>query len=217
MPTDNPPGQFAFETERLRMRPLADEDEALFRFLYTDADTMRFIGEPLSQESAARCFRTALAASGKSPPQSVFWAILEKTTQRRLGICAIVQFDAALARAEVGMMLAPEARARGYSKECLAKLVTRTFAMFPIDEVWVQYSSGHSAAERLVISIDFSRGTDIDPGDGSPAKRFWSVRRPSRGSINAANNQGKDNVERDRFSGKNGAGRAIASCDDRGN
>lgn len=189
------PPAAGFETERLRMRPLQAEDEALFLGLYTDAETMRHIGEPLSPKRAARSFRKVLQTADVSPPERVFLTILDKLTQRPLGLCAIVQFDAGMTRAEVGMMLAAEARAQGYSKECLAWLVTLTFAMFPIGEVWVQYSPGHSIAERLVISIGFSPGADVEPGDGRPAQRVWSIYRPSWGSTNAIHNQGKDNVE----------------------
>ena len=191
---------FEFETERLRMRPLQADDETLFLDLYTDADTMRFIGAPLSPELAARRFRRILASTGQSPPERVFLAVLEKVTQSPIGLCAVVEFDAGRTRAEVGMMLVPKARAQGYSKECLAWLVTLTFAMFPIGEVWVQYSPGHSVAERLVVSIGFSPGAAVEPSDGSPAQRVWSVFRPSWGSTNAINNQGEDNVERHQLS-----------------
>ena len=51
------PSAFAFETDRLRMRPLRADDEALFLDLYTDAETMRYIGEPLSLERAKRSLR----------------------------------------------------------------------------------------------------------------------------------------------------------------
>jgi RimJ/RimL family protein N-acetyltransferase len=191
---------FGFETERLRMRPLQASDETLFLDLYTDADTMRFIGKPLSPERARRSFCRILASASQSPPGRVFLAVTDKATQDPLGICAIVQFNAARTRAEVGMMLMRKARARGYSKECLSWLVTMTFAMFPIGEVWVQYSPGHSVAERLVVSIGFWPGAAVEPSDGSPAQRVWSIHRPSWGSTNAINNQGEDNVERHRFS-----------------
>jgi RimJ/RimL family protein N-acetyltransferase len=172
---------FGFETERLCMRPLQAEDEALFLGLYTDAETMRHIGEPLSPERAVRVFRKILQTAGVSPPERVFLAILDKLIQRPLGICAIVQFDAARTRAEVGMMLISDARTQGYSKECLAWLVTLTFAKFPIGEVWVQYSLGHSVAERLVVRMGFSPRTDAEPYTDRPAQRIWSVHRSSWG------------------------------------
>jgi RimJ/RimL family protein N-acetyltransferase len=189
-----------FETKRLQIRPLQAEDEALYCGLYANADTMRFIGKPLSSERVARSFHKVLASASKQPPEHVFLTILDKATQLPLGICAIVQFDATMSRAEVGMMLKSEARSQGYAKECLPGLVTEAFAVFPIDEVWVQYSPGHSVAERLVASIGFSLRADLAPDEDGCLKCTWSVHRPSWGSINAINNQGKTNVERHRLS-----------------
>jgi RimJ/RimL family protein N-acetyltransferase len=177
------------------MRPLESIDETLYCGLYTDEQTMRFIGKPLTWKRAASNFRKVIRSSKEGPPEGLFLTIVEKSTQCPAGICAIVQFDASRTSAEAGVMLLPEARSKGLSKECLSGLVDRAFSMFPIDEVWVQYSLGHSAAEHLVISVGFSPRVDPEESDGSPAKRVWSVRRPSWGSINAANNQGIDQCQ----------------------
>jgi RimJ/RimL family protein N-acetyltransferase len=48
------------ETPRLRMYALAASDEALFCELFTDMETMRFVGRPLAPVRAAASFRTAL-------------------------------------------------------------------------------------------------------------------------------------------------------------
>ena len=200
MLNDSMPSTFAFETERLRMRLLQADDETLFLDLYTDAETMRHIGEPLSPERAARSFRKVLKTASASPPERIFLAILEKASQRPLGTCAIVQFDGGMTRAEVGIMLVSGARAQGYSKECMTGLVTWAFAIFPIEEVWVQYSPGHSVAERSAISIGFSPGADIASDGDSPAQRTWSVHRSSWSYTNAVNQQGEDNVERHQLS-----------------
>ena len=128
------------------------------------------------------------------------FCIVEKATLRPLGICGTKPFDALGRRAEAGMILKSEARERGFSREGLAALVTMAFSVFPIDEVWVQYSQGHLAAERLVISLGFSPDSDPSPGTESPVRRIWSVHRPSWCSRHTAINPGEENVERDRFS-----------------
>lgn len=40
------------ESERLSMRSLSSEDEALYCDLYMNADVMRFVGAPLSRQGA---------------------------------------------------------------------------------------------------------------------------------------------------------------------
>jgi len=169
----------AFETERLRMRRLQAEDEALFLDLYTDAETMRYIGEPLSPERAARSFRKTLATSDQDPPERVFLAILDKATQRPLGICAIVQFEAGMTRAEVGIMLKSDARSKGFAREVLGGLVRTTFSAFPVDEIWAQCSIQNPVIEHVFSSLGFTlcgcRAIDA----GTLLQRIWSVHRSS--------------------------------------
>jgi RimJ/RimL family protein N-acetyltransferase len=186
------PFGFAFETSRLCLRPLAAQDQALFCDLYTDAETMRFIGEPLTPERAARSFRKAVAAWADRPLERAFLSVLEKVTQRALGICAIVQFDAHLSRAEVGIMLKSEARSRGLAREGLGGLVKQTFRMFPVAAIWVECSAGNPVVERMVSSIGFERDEGL--ASGPLAKRIWSIHRTSWRST-ATPNRGEDNVE----------------------
>ena len=125
-----------FDTPRLYMRQLQAEDETLFLDLYTDAETMRYIGEPLSSERAKRSFRKLSASTSESPPKRVFLTVLDKATQRPLGICAIVQFEAGMTRAEVGIMLKSDARSKGFAREGLNGLVKQIFPVFPVSEIW---------------------------------------------------------------------------------
>lgn len=189
-----PPDPFAFdfETQRLRMRPLEAEDEMLFCDLYTDAETMRFIGEPLSPVLAQRSFRKALASPSKFPPERLFLAIFEKTTRRPLGISAIVQFDAGMTRAEVGIMLKSDARFRGFAREGLGALVETTFSVFPASEIWVECSARNPLVERMVSSIGFRRCDDSEKDEGPLSKRIWSVDRSSWCATNRVNNRGED-------------------------
>ncbi len=184
-----------FETERLRARRLCADDESLFCGLYTDPETMRFIGQPLAPERAARSFRSDVGAWERHPVERAVLGLVDKTTQIPLGICAVVQLNEAVTRAEVGMMLVDGARAQGVAKECLAELVTRTFAVFPVDEIWVQYSPEHSVAERLVISVGFSPRADGCAYKVASAKNVWSAFRSSWSSTIHSIHRGGNNVD----------------------
>jgi RimJ/RimL family protein N-acetyltransferase len=159
------------------MRLLKMDDEALFCGLYTNADTMRFIGEPLTPERAARSFRKVLALMYKQPAEWLSLAIIEKATQQPVGICGVANFDAASRQLEVGMMFQGEARTRGFAKEGLAALVRKLFSALSVGEIWVEYSSEHSAAGGLVRSIGFSPRAKTATGDENRKKCVWHARR----------------------------------------
>src|SRR5688572_10434787 len=113
---------FPVETARLRMRPIADADEPLFTQLYTDEETMRFIGAPLTPERAAKSFRAALAGMQCRPIERLFLTVNEKASLRDVGICSLQNCDLQRRSVQAGVMFVPTARAQGYSKESFVEL-----------------------------------------------------------------------------------------------
>ena len=167
------------DTERLRMRPLSEGDATFFCDLFADPDTMRFVGSPLSRELAQRRFRKTLASLDCRPVVRLCLVIVEKASQQAIGIGALQGFDALRRRVEAGIMLKSESCGRGLGKEGFRALVTHGFAIFPVDEVWVQHAADNSIAQRVPISLGFSRNVDAATGDEAPGKRIWSAHRES--------------------------------------
>lgn len=149
------------------------EDEPLYAHLYTDEETMRFIGTPLSAERAARAFRTALAGMQRDPIERLFLAVIEKSSATTVGICSLQDFDRALRSVQAGIIFVASARAHGYSKEAFTGLIGRVFAELPVDELWVQFAADHVAVQRAAISVGFGRREASGPGQRS----IWSIRR----------------------------------------
>jgi RimJ/RimL family protein N-acetyltransferase len=164
-------------TERLSIRPLSEGDATFYCDLYGDPDTMRFVGPPLSRERAQRSFRKALA-SRHCPLERLFLVIVAKASKQAIGIGALQDFDARRRRVEAGMILECESVGRGFGKEGLCALVTYAFAIFPVDEVWIQHAADNSNAKRVPISLGLSRNTDAAYDDGS-GRFIWSAHRES--------------------------------------
>jgi RimJ/RimL family protein N-acetyltransferase len=169
---------FPVETDRLQMRPLALEDEALYCHLYTDAETMRFIGAPLSTERAAKSFRGALVGMQRSPIERLFLIVIEKASRQDVGVCSLQNFDAQRRSVQAGVMFIAAARAQGYAKEAFVGLIQQVFSQLPVDELWVQFAAEHMVVERGVTSVGFVRRHEAAPEDG-PQRCVWTVRRES--------------------------------------
>lgn len=178
---------FPVETERLRMRPMVAADAWLYEHLYTDAETMRFIGAPLSAERAARSFRSALGAMRRQPIERLFLTVVETATEIDVGICGLQNFDADARTVQAGVMFIEAARAKGYSKEAFTGLIQQVFARLPVDELWVQFATDHVAVQRAVLSVGFARRGHAVGRDGACQRNgqddgqgnAWSVRRES--------------------------------------
>jgi RimJ/RimL family protein N-acetyltransferase len=80
---------------------------------------------------------------------------------------------------EAGMILKPESQGRGFGKEGLGALVTHAFAVFPVDEVWIQYAAENRSARGVRIRLGFSHGLDAAASDERPGQCFWSAYRES--------------------------------------
>lgn len=139
----------ALETARLRLRPLDDSDQPLYVDLYTQPDTMRFIGQPLTPEAAIAQFNRVVLWQSRPSMGGKTFVIEEKTTRRRLGICATAHFEVHTARIEAGVMLLPPFQAQGYAREALTALIDGIFTHLPINEVKVRFSGLSLAAVQL--------------------------------------------------------------------
>jgi RimJ/RimL family protein N-acetyltransferase len=193
---------FAVETDRLRMRPMSSDDAALYQQLYTDPDTMRFIGEPLSPERAATSFRSALAGMQRQPIERVFLTVVEKTALATVGICSLQDFDVERSSVQAGVMLLASARAQGYAKEGFVGLIQQVFAQLPVAELWVQFAIDHVAVQRAALSVGFARRMDAAEQDGAqrngPDNRAYNA--PRNGFATGARAATVWSVHRDSWS-----------------
>ena len=170
---------FTFQTARLQARPLTTSDEDLFVQLYTDEETMRFIGAPLSPERARASFVSAVRGMSRDPIERLFLTMVEQQTGDAVGFCCLQNFDRERRRAEGGIMILPAARTHGYSKEIYIGLIPQVFARLPVDEIWVQFARDHLTTQRAITAIGFIPNEQADSRDGTSEKRIWSVYRDS--------------------------------------
>lgn len=172
-----------FDTERLQLRSMDTDDEAFFCSLYTDPQTMRFIGPPLSKERAAKAFRRIIAGLQVEFPESLHLVMRRRDTGRTVGLCGVPRCHAGAARLEVGLILAPGEHSQGYAREGMTALTGRIFAETPVEEVWARCSAEHRAVQRLFAAMGFSHCGDVMKQGAAESEQMWSVRRdawPSR-------------------------------------
>lgn len=167
------------ESERLLLRMLRDSDQELYCDLFSNVDTMRYIGPPLSRQRAAQRFSRVLAAMRREPPQALFLAIIQKAADEPVGICSVQNFDAQCRSAELGMMLKPLAQLQRFGREALIALARIAFELFAVDEIWLQSAANHVVAERLALGVGFSRSNKAGSSAVGENRRSWSAYRES--------------------------------------
>lgn len=142
-----------FDTARLHLRTLEQEDQRLYVSLYTDPELMRHVGEPLSAEAAARACGNALRQMRRAPPAAWYWVV--RAERSDAGLLAMA-FDHDEASAELGMLLGPALHGRGYATEAVAGLVERAFAWPHRRCLRVRHLIGHPAVPAVLRRLGFA-------------------------------------------------------------
>jgi len=165
--------RFSLASERLELRALRAQDADLYCDLYTDSDTMRFIGPTLSARQAARSFTAALRVGAAPLDGPLFIAVIERASQHSLALCAIQQIR--MRQAETGVIVKPAARGRGIATESLRAVIEWGLVALPVEHIWVQCSVHNIIAERLFRAVGLAQ---LAVG-AEPSEMIWSVDRKS--------------------------------------
>jgi len=190
---------FSRKARSVRLRPMMQSDEALFHTLYTDPETMRFVGAPWTPAEAVERFRATLCRRGKTVVTDRFFVIEEKSSREAMGICGSSHYDRANMRVEVGVMLLPLGRRAGVGRGALMALVDHLFEEQLLVEVYARIVAGHSAAENLVKRASFLLDMVVKGGERDVGERQWSVHRSTWRASQRPAAEVID-VQRDRFS-----------------
>jgi RimJ/RimL family protein N-acetyltransferase len=176
-PKKSLPEQFYASSKRLAFRLLEAGDEKLYVGLFTDAKTVEHFIKPLSAERAKGSFDKMLAASQQKPWMQRITVIHDRSLKKQLGIASIKIVDADKRIAEVGVLLKPGAQSQQYATEASRALITSAFRRHTIDGIVAETSIGHAIGERLVKTLGYSRGVDLEPCGERGARTSWSMSR----------------------------------------
>lgn len=123
------PGIPILTTERLTIRQLLDEDVTGIFMLRSDPLVNQYLNRPpcKTMEDAMR-FISRIRDS-----HSLYWAIIDNSTEKIIGTIGLFDFSADLATCEIGYELMPGAQGKGFMREALQSLIA-----FAVNELEVR-------------------------------------------------------------------------------
>lgn len=158
---------WAFETNRVRGRLVAEGDVDLYVELYADASVMRHIAEALSADAAADMFAKALRHNANPAARARYWHLSHQRTGQTLGLAALVRDAVVPTRGELGLMLLPQAQHTGAGIQSLEGVVEGALSQrwrLGMDEVTGRHAAGNIGAARLVEHLGFEPFDIATPG-----------------------------------------------------
>lgn len=119
----------AFETARLRHRPLVPEDLDELAALYADAETMRYIGQGLPQSRAQTQAVLEFILEQYREHGLGLFATIEKASGRFVGRCGIIVWRIqGVLETEVAYLIARDCWGRGYATEAAGAFAAQALA-----------------------------------------------------------------------------------------
>lgn len=137
-----------FETERLILRPMTENDVAAVFALRKDAEIMRFIREP--QKSRAEAASWIKLVSSRWESEKIgFCAVIEKESKEFVGWCGlwILKESGAI---EVGYAIAQNFQHKGYATEAAEVCLAYGFEQLNLRKI-VAVTRPENAASRRVM------------------------------------------------------------------
>jgi RimJ/RimL family protein N-acetyltransferase len=122
---------------------------------------------------AQRSFTTIVEKRGKP---RLIWVIQDRDSRHPRGILGVSPDGK---QAEVGVMLLPEAQARGFAEEAISAIADQLFLDSRFQCLWTRHASENRAAHVLMQKMAFELRRD----DGqAPGEVRWQLTRQAWGS-----------------------------------
>tara|TARA_R110002050_G_scaffold154989_5_gene282945 strand:+ start:987 stop:1523 length:537 start_codon:yes stop_codon:yes gene_type:complete len=153
----------SFTTERLLIRPLTEEDKALYFSLYCDKKIMRNIGNVFSHQKAETAFANTLKTMTKKQPKALTWAIVSLENNECIGLQALNFQTSDIA--EIGIMLLRTSNGRLLPEEAIGSLIEYGFNQLNLQQINACFAKKNLATARVAKKTGFIFKESQQPAD----------------------------------------------------
>ena len=176
----NIPASPLLETERLRLRPLKEDDAEDIFILRSDAEINKYIDRPkaVTVEDAYAFIKKIQALTEKR--ESLYWAITLHSSDELVGTVCLWNFDHDQAKAELGYELLPGHHGKGYMREALQKILAFAFTDLRLTSIEAWTHPGNASSITVIEKLGFTRDHEAEKTKPPEAKEVIY-------SLNAAN------------------------------
>jgi RimJ/RimL family protein N-acetyltransferase len=145
-------------TERLALRPFADDDVPDVARACSDEETQRWLPLPDPYtEDDARLWCTVTSHELRTSGSGLQRATVERTTGRLVGSFGLVHTDWRDLSTEVGYWVAPWGRGRGFATEAARALSEWALHEQGFERVQLRAATGNAASNRVAEKAGFTR------------------------------------------------------------
>lgn len=143
------------KSERLHFRKLADTDAPEVLALRSNPETMKFIPRPLATNIEEALAHIKIINDKIDENLDINWAVTEKGSDKCIGIMGFYRTQPEHFRTELGYMISPEHKGKGYVTEAVKTLLDFAFNTLNFHSIEAVIDSRHIASERVLQKNGF--------------------------------------------------------------
>ena len=168
--------QTVFETERLRARKFEPRDAERVYEYHLDEEVKKWIPNE-SYESPEEA-REAAAFFADCVDRRILPYVLAvelKQTGKLIGDAGINEVEGSSGEIEIGFVICPECRNRGYASELVQAMTEFAFQNFPIRALCGRVMKGNSASVRVLEKCGYSFAAEESGAEDDPYRKGMLV------------------------------------------
>lgn len=141
------------ETERLILRPMRPSDAADMFAYAKDPEVTRFLlWSPHPNQSYTRSYLEYVAARYRTGA-CYDWAVVCREDGHMIGTCGFVSVDCVHHASEIGYVINPAYRGRGFAAEAVTRVLQFGFEVLSLHRTEARYIIGNNASRRVMEKV----------------------------------------------------------------
>lgn len=145
------------ESERLHFRRLTDADAPEIFALRSNPEIMKYIPRPLATTIEDALAHIKLINEKIDENIDINWAVTEKGNDKCIGLMGFYRTQPENFRTELGYMISPEHKGKGYVTEAVKTLLDFAFNTLNFHSIEAVIDSRHIASERVLQKNGFEK------------------------------------------------------------
>ncbi len=162
-----------FKTPNIVATKIISEDKELYCKVYTDPEIMKYIGNPLSQESVERAWTVSVEQETITPVVRKTWALTEIGSNKSIGIAAFGLENKEDKIATIGCMFVLDAHGKGYATEVLRKVTELAFEEYGVNKLTSYSVFANKASYKLMVRLGYGYKEVLTDQDEIKAGYYW--------------------------------------------
>lgn len=145
------------ESERLHFRRLTDADAPEIFALRSNPEIMKYIPRPLATTIEDALAHIKLINEKIDENIDINWAVTEKGNDKCIGLMGFYRTQPENFRTEIGYMITPEHKGKGYVTEAVKTLLDFAFNTLNFHSIEAVIDSRHMTSERVLQKNGFEK------------------------------------------------------------